>query len=234
MEEKLGIVYIHINKINKKVYIGQTINKPEYRQGKQGENYKDSPLFQNAIQKYGQDNFDHIILESNIPQSKLNEREIYQIEFYQSYNRDKGYNLNKGGTGIKTEEQKIEQAKKYNQQRKEHPEIAQKSLDGIKKYQDEHPEYKKEVLKKASEKSVEYQKQHPEEHQQRMKKMQEAAKKKTCKAVQCIETGIIYESAREAERQTGIKHYNIGKACNGISQTAGGFHQKFVKREGAL
>ena len=29
------------------------------------------------------------------------------------------------------------------------------------------------------------------------------------KKVECIETGIIYESTREAERQTGIGHNNI-------------------------
>lgn len=54
--------------------------------------------------------------------------------------------------------------------------------------------------------------------------MQEAAKEKTCKPVVCIETGIIYESAREADRQTGIKYYNISKVCRGTMQTTGGYH----------
>ena len=54
--------------------------------------------------------------------------------------------------------------------------------------------------------------------------MQNAAKEKNRKPVICIETNQIYESAREADRQTGIKYYNIGKACTGIAKTAGGYH----------
>ena len=46
--------------------------------------------------------------------------------------------------------------------------------------------------------------------------------------VMCIETGIIYKSTREAERQTKIKHQNIGQACNGKYKTAGGYHWKYI------
>lgn len=45
--------------------------------------------------------------------------------------------------------------------------------------------------------------------------------------VMCIETGIIYKSTREAERQTEIKHQNIGQACNGKYKTAGGYHWRY-------
>lgn len=47
--------------------------------------------------------------------------------------------------------------------------------------------------------------------------------------VMCIETGIIYKSLREAERQTKIKHQNIGQACNGKYKTTGGYHWKYIK-----
>ena len=59
-------VYVHINKINHKKYIGITKQKPEDRWGKNGENYKESPHFYAAIQKYGWDNFEHIILKENL------------------------------------------------------------------------------------------------------------------------------------------------------------------------
>ena len=52
--------------------------------------------------------------------------------------------------------------------------------------------------------------------------------KKTSKPVRCIETGIIYSSASEAERQTGIHNASINHCCNSRYKTAGGFHWEFV------
>ena len=50
------------------------------------------------------------------------------------------------------------------------------------------------------------------------------------KRVLCVETSIIYESALEAERKTGIPHNNISNVCNGKKKfkTAGGYHWSFV------
>ena len=52
------------------------------------------------------------------------------------------------------------------------------------------------------------------------------------KCVQCVETGIIYSSMREAEKLTGIKHNNISLVCSGQRQTAGGFHWRLVESNG--
>ena len=54
---------------------------------------------------------------------------------------------------------------------------------------------------------------------------------KYSKSVRCIETNIIYPSAREAERQTGINNGSIGKCCLGKRMTAGGYHWEFVDKE---
>ena len=59
-------VYQHKNKINGKVYIGITMQEPEKRWGVNGRNYKSSPHFYSAIQKYGWDNFEHNILFTNL------------------------------------------------------------------------------------------------------------------------------------------------------------------------
>ena len=53
--------------------------------------------------------------------------------------------------------------------------------------------------------------------------------KRTSKPIKCIETGIIYPSCIEAERQTGISH--ISACCRGVRHTAGGYHFKFVNKE---
>lgn len=41
-------IYMHKNKINGKIYIGQTCQKPE-RRWDNGKHYKDCPVFNNAI-----------------------------------------------------------------------------------------------------------------------------------------------------------------------------------------
>lgn len=45
--------------------------------------------------------------------------------------------------------------------------------------------------------------------------------------VKCVETGNIFCSIREAERQTGIKSAAICMVCNGKRKTAGGFSWRF-------
>lgn len=48
--------------------------------------------------------------------------------------------------------------------------------------------------------------------------------------VVCLETGVVYPSANEAERQTGVNNGNISNCINGKRQTAGGYHwARFIK-----
>ena len=89
-------IYIHKNKINGKVYIGQTCQKPEYRWNN-GKGYVESPYFYQAIQKYGWDNFEHIILFDNLTQEEANQKEIELIAIYQALNPEYGYNCQSGG-----------------------------------------------------------------------------------------------------------------------------------------
>lgn len=92
-------IYMHKNKINNKVYIGQTCQEVE-RRWKNGSGYASQPYFYNAIQKYGWDKFDHIILEENLTQEQANEREKYYIELYKATNSDYGYNCLSGGSNL--------------------------------------------------------------------------------------------------------------------------------------
>lgn len=92
-------IYAHINKINGKVYIGQTCYRNINQRWRHGEGYKHSPHFYNAIQKYGWENFEHIILFEDICGYELAdaiEREL--IQKYQSNNSEYGYNISSGGS----------------------------------------------------------------------------------------------------------------------------------------
>lgn len=93
MSEKY-CVYCHINKINGKKYIGITKQKPE-RRWRNGKGYK-SQIFSKAIEKYGWDNFDHTILEDNIPENLIEYKEQYYIQLYNTVVPN-GYNSTTGG-----------------------------------------------------------------------------------------------------------------------------------------
>lgn len=90
-------VYCHKNKINNKLYFGitsQTLNA-RWRKGK---GYKKG-VFYRAIQKYGWDNFNHIVLLENISEECAKEIEKYLIKKYNSI-VPFGYNTTKGGDSI--------------------------------------------------------------------------------------------------------------------------------------
>ena len=92
-------VYKHTNKINGKVYIGLTGNKPEYRWN-HGRNYKHNAHFRSAIEKYGWDNFEHEIIMDGLSLSNAQVIEMINIMIHDACDRRKGYNLSAGGEVI--------------------------------------------------------------------------------------------------------------------------------------
>ena len=59
------LVYMHISPSNKR-YIGITCQKPKKRWGKNGKGYERQEYFYRAIEKYGWDNFQHIIIAKGL------------------------------------------------------------------------------------------------------------------------------------------------------------------------
>ena len=90
-------IYKITNLINGKCYIGQSVNV-EKRLESHKNNFQSNVHLQNSIKAYGIDNFLFELLEE-CSEDKLNEREIYWIRYYDSTNRDKGYNIAEGGQG---------------------------------------------------------------------------------------------------------------------------------------
>lgn len=116
MEEiKTYCVYMHINKINDKKYIGITCQDVKDR-WKNGCGYrKDQEVFFNAINAYGWENFEHIIIKENLSFDEANQLEMDLIALYKTNccrhrNPEYGYNMTDGGDGHKgwvpTEENK--------------------------------------------------------------------------------------------------------------------------------
>ena len=94
----MGYIYKITNTLNDKVYIGQTIKTVQKRftQHKNNSNkeYFSQIVLYKAFNKYGIENFICEEIEE-VPNDKLDEREKYWIEYYDSYFN--GYNSSLGG-----------------------------------------------------------------------------------------------------------------------------------------
>lgn len=95
---RFGRIYIIRNKVNNKVYVGQTTVSIKLRfqnhlsAARCGKDY----VIGKAIRKYGEENFYVELLEECLA-SELNEREMYWIAFYNATDNKFGYNMSLGG-----------------------------------------------------------------------------------------------------------------------------------------
>lgn len=208
MNEKLYCVYQHINKTNGKTYIGITSQKPTIRWGLKGQGYEECPYFWKAIQKYGWENFEHIILAEGLSRDEACEMEINQIKKYDSNNPDKGYNISEGGKGGSAEVMK----KKWND-----------------------PSYKEYASKKMREAWEDPQKRARRSEATKKRwadeKFKESTMKKvitSCgKSVMCVETGEVFKTMHEAAVAYNLDKPNICRACK-TGYRCGDYHWKYV------
>ena len=215
-------VYQHKNKINGKIYIGITSQKPEDRWGSQGCNYKSSPHFYSAIQKYGWDNFEHNILFTDLTKEQACLKEQELIKEYNSMNREFGYNSTSGGdifTMNEETKQKISQAMIGNQNGLGHPcsEEKKEKISNAQKDRKFTEEHKQKLSEAAKNRHVPC----SEEKKQILKE------KSHKKSVYCEELDKIFESVQECSRQLGIPATNISKLCNGRGKTLKGYHLRY-------
>ena len=194
MASKLYCIYMHKNKVNNKVYIGQTCQSPERRWGKNGINYYRQKKFWNAIEKYGWDNFEHLILYTHLTLEQANQLEEQLIAKYKSMDDAYGYNLKAGGVNSSPS---IESRKKMSQSHKGRKHTAEEKI-------------------KLSENNIG---KHNFKHTTEAKNKMRLAKQR---AVLCINTNTIFNSLTEAIVWCGLKDIgNISRVCNGERITAG-------------
>ena len=248
-------IYKHTNKINGKVYIGQTYQNPYRRQGNGLSQYRHNEHFISSIKKYGQDNFEHEILLSNLTEEEMKFQEDYYIEFYDARNPEKGYNINKGGEisplallqknddfKLKISKEQSERMKERLKDPEERERLRQMSIDN----QEKHPELRQEYSERMTERlkilqaDDEYRKKmsnnmkelwQSDKREKLIAQTKENAKnnwnnpdyrKKMCKGVINIETGLFFESGAAASRQCNVNRSTITKALKSGKQ--GGVH----------
>lgn len=91
-------VYIHMNIINNKAYIGiSSYGDNPNKRWQNGNGYSKQTLFYNAILKYGWDNFEHIIWANGLSLEDAKKIEIMLIALFNTTNPAFGYNISNGG-----------------------------------------------------------------------------------------------------------------------------------------
>lgn len=95
-------IYKITNKINGKIYIGKTCRdiQTRWREHKSRANQKEKFYLHNAIHKYGPENFSIEEIDKTENIEEINILEQKWINYYNSTDKNKGYNLTNGGDGI--------------------------------------------------------------------------------------------------------------------------------------
>jgi group I intron endonuclease len=148
------IIYKLINKVNNKIYIGQTRSSIKKRFSQHCET-RNKTAIGLAIKKYGVDNFEYAVLYENIETlEELNKKEIECIKLYNSISPN-GYNIESGGKVIFANAESREKISKALKGR----EItwANKISEGVKKLW-ENEEYRNRQTKQRHEKRGKYRK----------------------------------------------------------------------------
>ena len=110
-------VYVHISP-NGKRYFGITSqDKAKYRWNN-GKGYKSNEYFYRAINKYGWDNFEHVIIAKGLTEEEAKWLEIELIREWDTTNPNKGYNLSTGGESASGYKMSKEGRKKISEARK--------------------------------------------------------------------------------------------------------------------
>lgn len=216
-------VYQHINKANGKRYIGITKQNPESRWGVDGINYKSSPYFYAAIQKYGWDNFEHDVICSNLTKDEACAKEIELIAHFNTQDKQYGYNIMEGGSAPAVPEEIraiMSEKMRGNKNGLGHTCSEEKKLkiseaQKGRKLTDDH-KAKLSAAKKG--------RPHASPSAQTRKKISDSHVKKR---VYCYETDKVYESIQSCAKELGIEPTSVCACCKGRHKLTHGYHLRY-------
>ena len=197
-----------------KIYVGQTCMKPE-RRWNNGNGYRKCTHFYNAIQKYGWDNFEHIVVLNNLSVEDANYFEEILIKKLDNTNRDKGYNSRTGGMNSKLSEQTRQKISQSCKGRKISEETKNKISESLKG--ENNPWYGKHLSK---------------EIRKKMSDSKKGINNSRCKKILQYDMNenliAIWNCMAQASEELNIAPSNITRCCKGQRKSAGGFIWKYV------
>ena len=197
------IIYKIINKLNGKIYVGQTRRPLKERIAEHMRQSRRKSYIDRAIKKHGIENFEISIIEECSSIEEMNEREIFWIKEL-NCKVPNGYNITDGGLGrIVTDEEKANKSK------------AQKGHS-----------VSEETRRKIS--IANTGKIHVVTDETRKYMSYRSAVKRP---VYCIETGEFFESVTAAAKWAGVERGTIRAACRKSTRTGGGYHWKYADKK---
>ena len=241
-------VYKHTSPSGK-IYIGITSKRPIDRWGSDGRGYLAKnkngefrqPAMANAVIKYSNwDEWMHEIIAIDLTSIEAKTMEQELIDQYKSTNINYGYNISPGGECPKHSEEtkrKISESHKgrcASDETRLKMSLAQKQRwdqkardERSKQYfGDGNPMYD---VHRYGDSNPMFGKKHSLDTKKKISDSKSGKNNPSSKQIICVETGVVYCSAGEAGRITGIKSQNILACCNHMlhRKTAGGFRWEF-------
>lgn len=207
--EVYGVIYKIINKVNGKIYIGQTINgfNQRYKSGGKGIErvYKSHSIrkktrsynehLYHSIEKYGFESFEVLeVFDIAFSKSELDIKEKSWISIYKSNNRKFGYNISEGGNTHRIADETKRKISEIKKGKKHSEETKIKMRESQRKRCAE--------IKNKNKKNV---------------KIKKSVKRK----VICITTNKIFDSITEASKYYGIGISGIQDCCSGRQISSG-------------
>jgi len=198
------IIYKVTNKINGKIYIGQTIHSMEDRWTQHCSEKSCCRRLKHSILKYGKDNFIIEQIDSAKSLEELNKKEEYWIKELNSLVPN-GYNLIQGGNNRQPSEETLKKRSD--------------SMKGKNTYK-KTEEHKQKISQNR--KGV---KLNPKSEKKRLEKLRE----KHCRSIIDCSTGQEYFSIKEAANKLQLNTANISQNLNGTNSICAGKVFKYTE-----
>ena len=215
-EYDFSCIYLWTNLVNGKRYVGQTTCF--YRRMKSYRCVYPNAYMKHAVKKYGIDNFDITILEYDVPLDRLDEREQYWLDYYQSYDMDKGYNICKVAGTTKGVTHTEEWCKKHSDWLKEKWKDVDYRQSWVDRMSGENNYFYGKHF--CGELNPMYGKHHSQQTKDKMSRI-------IGKPVRCVETGDVYTSITKAAQAVGVTRCVVSEALR-KGYRAGGYHWEFI------
>jgi group I intron endonuclease len=195
-----------------------------------------------AIRKYGWRNIRHEILMTGLTKEQAENVEIMLIKALHLTERKCGYNIANGGascTSGKTRSPEIRQkisirkmGHSVSAETREKISQSKKGTPAPNKGVPLSPEQKEKALQTAFKKGSQpwnVGKTYSAEYRERLRQAHLGKPNLVNrKSVQCVETGVVYESLAEAEKWIVGNRQNIRLSCNNPEKTSGGYHWRWA------